>query len=279
VGDFTTVRQLSPEFARPIQRPTLPAGSAALKELYQLGQNRDAWTLWQVEFQNFVQPSVAEQFTDGLMRLGVQDHLDGIFMVSSLDQREKPEERSQYQTLKQQQAYWQALYPLPFIESISTWSQQRQLNPLLVAALIRQESRFEPDIRSSVGATGLMQVMPDTATWIAGHIKLKQYKLANPEDNIKLGTWYLDYTHEEYSNNSLLAVASYNAGPGAVGEWVAKNKISDPDEFVEAIPFPETRGYVKSVFENYWNYLRLYNPEISQRLAKYTPAHPIALRP
>ncbi len=270
VGDFTTVRQLNPEVVRSPQRPTLPAGSATLQELYQLGQNQDAWALWQAEFKAPNKPTVAEQFTDGALRLSVGDHLDGIFMVSSLAWREKPDERSQYQALKQQPAYWQALYPFPFLQPIEAWSQERQLNPLLVTALIRQESRFEPKIRSAVGATGLMQVMPETAAWIASKMKVKQYKLDQPEENIKFGTWYLDHTHEEYDNNSLFAIASYNAGPGAVGEWVDKNTISDPDQFVEAIPYPETKGYVKSVFENYWNYLRLYNPAISQQLAQTT---------
>lgn len=273
VGDFDSVRQLQPQVVRSEQPTPLPVGSATLQELYQLGQRQDAWALWQVEFKNPTQPTVAEQFTDGVLRLGVGDHLDGIFMLSSLAWREKPEERSQYQSLKQQPAYWQALYPFPFLQPIEAWSQERQLNPLLVTALIRQESRFEPKIRSVVGATGLMQVMPETASWIASQIKLKQYKLDKPEDNIKLGTWYLDYTHREYDNNSLFAIASYNAGPGAVAEWVDKNTLSDPDQFVEAIPYGETKGYVKSVFENYWNYLRLYNPEVSQQVAQASNHH------
>jgi soluble lytic murein transglycosylase len=217
---------------------------------------------------------VDEQFTDGLMRQAVGDNLDGIFMVSHLSQRENPEERQEYKQLKQEIGYWYALYPFPFLEPIESWSQERQLNPLLVTALIRQESRFMPDIKSSAGAVGLMQVMPDTGAWIAQKIKLKEYQLDNPDDNIKLGTWYLDYTHDEYANNSMLAVASYNAGPGAVGDWVAKKGIADPDQFVETIPYSETRGYVKSVFENYWNYLRLYNPEISQKLAQVSQSHP-----
>ena len=279
VGDFNSVRQLKPAVARPNARPDLPVGSTALKELFQLGQDRDAWKLWQVEFPDPMRPSVAEQFTDGVMRLSVGDYLDGIFMVSFLQERDKPEERAQYRSLKQQASYWQALYPFPFLEPIETWSQERQLNPLLVTALIRQESRFMPGIRSSVGATGLMQVMPDTGAWIAKQIKLKDYQLNDPDDNIKLGTWYLDYTHQEYSGNSMLAIASYNAGPGAVGGWVAKAGSQDPDVFVEKIPYTETKGYVKSVFENYWNYLRLYNPEISQKLTQVSQEHPAGTPP
>ncbi len=274
VGNFTSVRELDPKVARPAARPPIPTGSDTLKELYQIGQDRDAWALWQVEFNNKMQPTVAEQFTDGVMRLGIGDNLDGIFMVSFLSERENPKEREAYKSLKQDKSYWYALYPFPFLEEIESWSQERQLNPLLVTALIRQESRFMPGIVSSAGAKGLMQVMPDTGTWIAEKIKLKEFDLADPEDNIKLGTWYLDYTHAEYAGNSMLAIASYNAGPSAVGGWVTKKGIGDPDRFVETIPYDETRGYVKSVFGNYWNYLRLYNPEISQKVAQISTAHP-----
>ncbi|HEY9640269.1 MAG TPA: transglycosylase SLT domain-containing protein, partial [Coleofasciculaceae cyanobacterium] len=206
VGDFTTVRTQSPKITQAFQRSRPLSGSAATQELYLLGQNQDAWTLWQTEFGDRLQPTVAEQFTDGLMRLGVNDNLDGIFMLSSLSFREPPEEKSQYKTIREQAGYWQALYPFPFQEIIQRSAQERQLNPLLVTALIRQESRFESKIESSAGAVGLMQVMPETAEWVSQQTKLKTYKLDNPSDNIKMGTWYLDYTHREYNNNSLFAV-------------------------------------------------------------------------
>lgn len=279
VGDFTTVRSLSPNVVHAEQPPALLSGSDTLKELYQLCQNREAWKRWQVEFKNPVNPSLAEQFTDGLMRLGVGDNLDGIWMVSSLSKREKPEEKAQYQTLRKNITYWEAIYPFPYLETIVKWSGQQGLNSVLVTALIRQESRFMPNIKSAVGATGLMQVMPDTASWIAKQINLKSYSLENVSDNIRLGTWYLDHTHDEYKNNSLLAVASYNAGPGAVGDWVQRFGFSDPDAFVEKIPYSETQGYVKSVFENYWNYLRIYNPEVSELMAQHLATHQQGSKP
>ncbi|NJK27421.1 MAG: transglycosylase SLT domain-containing protein, partial [Coleofasciculaceae cyanobacterium SM2_3_26] len=270
VGDFQTVRQLNPAVVRSLHLDPPPAGSDLLQELYQLGQFRDAWMLWQVEFTNPKEPTVAEQFTDGLVRLGIGDNLDGMFMVSSLDFRDRPEEVAEVEALKQQPAYWEALYPFPYLELILRWSQERQLNPVLVTALIRQESRFMPAIESVAGAMGLMQVMPDTGSWVAGKIGLDAYALDNPDNNIQLGTWYLDYTHQEYSNNSLLAVASYNAGPGNVADWLARFGFDDPDVFVERIPFDETRDYVEKVFGNYWNYLRLYNPQIQEQLATLT---------
>ncbi len=279
VGDFTTVRNVTPEVVRPPVRSPLPAGSDTLKELHQLGQDWDAWANWQVEFKNRQEPTVAEQFTDGAIRLGVGDNLQGINQVWNLKHRETTEEQEQWQALRSQSAYWYTLFPLPFIEPVVNWSQQRQLNPLLVMALIRQESRFEPEIRSIAGATGLMQVMPGTGQWIADKIQLKDYNLKNPNDNVKLGTWYLDYTHQEYSNHSLLAVASYNAGPGNVAKWIREYSFTDADAFIEEIPFSETKGYVEAVFENYWNYLRLYNPEIGELLRKYGGSQGVLNKP
>jgi soluble lytic murein transglycosylase len=269
VGDFDDVRSHNPSVVLPHRRFPLPAGSATLQELYLLGQDQDAWALWQQEFKNKQNPTVAEQFTDGILRLGIGDNLDAIFMLTSLNWRDLPEEKAQVQALRQQDSYWQGVYPFPFANIIETWAIQRQLNPLLVTALIRQESRFEPKIRSVVGATGLMQVMPDTADWIVGQTGEAKANLEDPTDSVRLGTWYLDYTHREYNNNSLFAVASYNAGPGNVAEWISEGGYRHADEFVEKIPFPETKGYVEAVFGGYWNYLRLYNPEIAAQVAKY----------
>ncbi|MBW4611815.1 MAG: transglycosylase SLT domain-containing protein [Desmonostoc vinosum HA7617-LM4] len=275
VGNFDNVRQLNPEIVSP-ERPVPTAGSETFKELYLLGQDRDAWLQWQTEFQNKTQPTVAEQFTEGLMRLARGENISGIDQISKVEDQETPEQQAQYQTLSKQITYWQARYPFPYFQVIQKWSTERQLNPLLVTALIRQESRFEPKIKSIVGATGLMQVMPDTAKWIAPKIQLdsKQINLEDPNNNIMLGTWYLDHTHQQYNNNSLLAIASYNAGPGNVSKWLQTLSKEDPDEFVEEIPFDETKNYVRQVFGNYWNYLRLYNPEISSIVAKYSSQHP-----
>ncbi|MBC6476317.1 MAG: transglycosylase SLT domain-containing protein [Hormoscilla sp. GM102CHS1] len=272
VGDFKTMRKLKPQLDRLPVRSVLLAGSDTLKELYHLGQDTDAWKLWQVEFTNRSSRTVAEQFTDGLIRLAIEEHLEGIFMINSLSWRDEPAEREQVKMLKQQLAYWQALYPFPYLELILSWSEKYHLNSLLVVGLIRQESRFMEKIESPVGATGLMQVMPETGAWIADQINLTDYKLNKANDNIQLGTWYLDFTHWQYQNNSMLAVASYNAGTTNVDRWVERFGLRDPDRFVEFIPFGETKGYVKSVFGNYWNYARLYDPMISQQLAQLQSA-------
>ena len=275
VGNFDNVRVMNPEIITQ-ERPVPPAGSETFKELYLLGLDRDAWLQWQTEFQNKIQPTVAEQFTEGLMRLAKGENMIGIDKISKLEDREIPAEVAQYQALSKQISYWQARYPFPYLREIQKWSIERKLNPLLVTALMRQESRFEPKIKSVADATGLMQVLPSTAKWIAPQIKVdfKTINLENPNDNIMLGTWYLGHTHDQYNNNSLLAIASYNAGPGNVSKWLQTQTTKDPDEFVEQIPFDETKNYVRQVFGNYWNYLRLYNPEISGVVAKYSTTHP-----
>ncbi len=264
VGDFDSVWQLDPEVVKPQIRFAPPAGSQQFQELYQLGQDYEAKMLWQGEVGGKEELTVNEEFTDGLLMLNKQEYIQAIGKIWSLKLRSEPEEKEQWEILRQRPDYWQALFPFPYQEVILKWSEERQLNPLLVTSLIRQESRFEKEIRSSAGAVGLMQVLPSTGEWVAQKINLKDYSLTEPNDNVTIGTWFFKYTHQEYENNSLLAIASYNAGPGNVSKWLQEYAKEDPDVFVENIPFPETKGYVESVFGNYWNYLLIYNPEIKQ---------------
>ena len=106
-------------------------------------------------------------------------------------------------------------------------------------------------------ATGLAQLMPSTAEWVVKQVpEAAGRPLTDPDANLRLGAWYLAYTHKS-TGDSMHAVAAYNGGPGAVASW--KRKFSpDPDVFVEQIPYPETRDYVKKVFASAWNYARLY---------------------
>lgn len=267
VGDFNTIRTHQPELELPEERLPILAGSPTVQELYQLGQDEAAFLHWQMEIADRDELDPRKQFTDGVLHVANGHHLHGLDRVW----RSGDPDLGDF-SLQEKEEYWYALFPFPYNETISRWSQERQVNPLLSTALIRQESRFEPEIRSWAGAMGLMQVMPATAEWIAGQIQLSEYSLTDIEDNVKLGTWYLDYTHRKYANNSLLAVASYNAGPGNVSKWVGRYRLDDPDLFVENIPFNETHGYVKAVFGNYWNYLRLYDPAIATQLQELAQA-------
>lgn len=263
VGDFSTVRHQVPQVVK-INRIAPPGGSETFQELYKLGLEPEAWAQFQTEVGSKTNLTVADEFTSGLHKLYRGENLRGINQIWSLKDRQNPQEKQQWYQLQQTPEYWQALYPFPFESTILKWSKHRGLNPLLVTSLIRQESRFEPEIESSAGALGLMQVIPPTAQTSAKNIGLASYSMTKPEDNVNIGTYYLDLTHKKYHNNSMLAVASYNAGPNAVANWVNRYGLSDGDEFVEKIPYSETKGYVESVFENYWNYMLVYNPEVGK---------------
>ncbi|MEM6501544.1 MAG: transglycosylase SLT domain-containing protein [Cyanobacteria bacterium P01_C01_bin.89] len=266
VGDFSTVRQLRPKTQIPQVRSPLPIDDPVLQELYQLHQDQAAWEEWKAR-RNQRSPSIAEQFVDGTMRVKIGDYLNGIFLISNLAWRDLPEEKADYKQLSQTDAYWYALYPFPYAKEITVAAQNRNFHPMLVTGLIRQESRFEKDIESVAGALGLMQVLPTTGDWGAKEIGLGKFDLRNPTDNLALGTWFLDYTHQEYDGNSMYAIASYNAGPGNIAKWIKRFNPQDLDEFVEKIPFPETRNYVKAVLGNYWNYVRLYDAETQSLIA------------
>ena len=264
VGDFNNVGQKQVSIETPSQDPQPTAGSDLFKELAQLGQWSDADRLWAGEMQGKDSRSVNETFTDSLLLAKRGRFLEASNAIVTLRKRQDPKDQKDWQVLRQQSTYWYTLFPFFYEPIILKWSTKRNLNPLLVIGLMRQESGFQADIKSPVGALGLMQIMPATAKWINAKVNLPQFSLTKPEDNINLGTWYLNYTHQQYKNDSMLAVASYNAGPGNVSRWLKQYGLQDHDTFVENIPFPETKNYVESVFGNYWNYLRLYNPEVVQ---------------
>ncbi len=266
VADFEQMRPQSPVLDLTKNYSPLPMGSEALQELYFLGQYDEAWLLLQSEIEQPQQLSVNEQFTEGLLKLELGHYSEGMQEIWELTKRETPQELRQWRALRQTEAYWHGLFPFPYQQQIRQYATKEQINPLLVISVMRKESTFDPDINSAVGAVGLMQIVPPTAQWVAEQIQLANYSLTNPEDNIKIGTWYLKHNHHRYQNDSLLAVASYNAGTSNVNAWLEISEIGDRDLFVEQIPFAETKDYVEGVFGNYWNYLRLYNPEIRQKI-------------
>ena len=266
VGDFSSLRQRNPELDFTPIYASLPMGSEALQELYFLGQYRDAWTLLQSEIEHPQQLSVNEQFTEGLLLLKLGQIRQGIKQILDLAERESPQDRQEWSALRKSPAYWHGLFPFPYRQEILQYSQQEKINPLLMISVMRKESTFAPEIDSAVGAVGLMQIVPPTAEWVTEQINLEHYTLTKPEDNIKIGSWYLAHNHHRYDNSSLLAVASYNAGTGNVNQWIARYDLADSDRFVAAIPFAETQDYVEGVFGNYWNYLRLYNPQLKAKI-------------
>ena len=267
VGDFDKLRPLTPNIDLSSVYHPLAVGSAVLQELYLLGQHYDAYVMLQKEIELPQQLSVNEQFSEGVLKIALGEFSGGMQKIWDLTRRETPQELKQWKALRQTTAYWHGLFPFPYQEQIIKYANQEDINPLLTISVMRKESTFDPEIDSVVGAVGLMQIVPPTADWVANQIDLPQYSLTDPEDNIRIGTWYLTHNHHRYEDNSLYAVASYNAGTGNVNDWLTRYDTKDLDRFVEQIPFPETKDYVEGVFGNYWNYLRLYNPEIRQKMS------------
>lgn len=155
-------------------------------------------------------------------------------------------------------------YPLAYWDAVQQKTLERGVDPYLVLALIRQESLFNARARSPAAAFGLMQLIVPTAARVAKQIGLPaptQEKLFEPELNLTLGTQYLKDLLERYSNNWFKAIAAYNAGEAAVDRWEREIATDDIEEFVERIPYVETRGYVKLVLRNHRIYKRLYEPQ------------------
>jgi len=152
-------------------------------------------------------------------------------------------------------------YPLAFWQLIQQKAQQRGLDPYLVLALIRQESLFDARARSPAAALGLMQLLQPTAARVAKQIGIAvptPDMLFDPDVNLTLGTQYLKDLLARYSNNRQKAIAAYNAGESAVDRWEKEISTDDIEEFVERIPYVETRGYVKLVLRNQQIYKSLY---------------------
>lgn len=154
---------------------------------------------------------------------------------------------------------WNVAYPTGLLPTIKL-QDVKGVDPYLIAAIIREESQYDVKAVSRVGAIGLMQVMPATANTVAQRVGLPavgREDLFDQETNIRIGVRYVEQLLEQFSGNLVYTIASYNAGPLAVGNWIAQYREQTQDEFVELIPYQETRQYVKRVLRSYREYIRL----------------------
>jgi len=155
----------------------------------------------------------------------------------------------------------QRFYPYPYQELISENSDIYQVDPYLVLAIIKTESRFFAGARSRVGAIGLMQIMPETGKWIAEKMRIAEFaadKLYEPRYNIPMGIWYVSYLYEIFDQNTIKAVAAYNAGATKVKRWLQEGLWSGDIRDLKQIPYQETRKYVDQVLFNYQVYKYIY---------------------
>lgn len=152
-------------------------------------------------------------------------------------------------------------FPYGYKDFVAMYSSQNNLDPLFVLAVIREESSFKADAVSFAGALGLMQIIPSTGKSIANQLGTKNFSqsmLLDPETNIKMGTFYLKQMLDNFDQNKYFALGAYNGGPRAMEKWVSSRGNMDIDEFIETIPYDETRNYIKKVMGSYHLYKLLY---------------------
>ncbi|HHW55929.1 MAG: lytic transglycosylase domain-containing protein [bacterium] len=155
---------------------------------------------------------------------------------------------------------WRLLYPIHYQEIIFRCGREFGVDPFLITAVIRVESKYYPRALSPAGAVGLMQIMPETGQWVAEKLELENFTpdlLYEPEINIRIGTWYLASLQEEFGDLNLV-LAAYNGGRGNVKRWLEKQRAEGQAAGLEGFPFPETRSYVVKVLHNYKRYREIY---------------------
>ncbi len=162
---------------------------------------------------------------------------------------------------------WLAAYPTPYSGVVHREAEEHAIDPHLVWAVMRQESAFRVRARSHARALGLMQVLYPTAKLVArSYLREREPKksyVMTPRGNVHYGAAYLRHLIDRFDGHLALAIAGYNAGPGAVERWLKKFGALDSDEFVEEIPYDETRGYTRKVLRSYAVYRSLYGPELA----------------
>lgn len=154
---------------------------------------------------------------------------------------------------------WKNLYPLAYRDLVWENSDKFEVDPYLTLAIMRIESKFNPEAISKKGARGLMQLMPETANWIGkqNNLVIEDEDLFKPDVNIPLGTWYLNHLIKQFGEE-VIAIAAYNAGQGNVHRWLEEGTWDGTIEDVQNIPFSETRSYLMRVKVAWWKYKDIY---------------------
>jgi soluble lytic murein transglycosylase len=156
---------------------------------------------------------------------------------------------------------WESLFPRPYWDELKRDAQANHLDPFLVASLIRQESEFNPQAISSANAMGLMQLLPQVGKGLAKEMKIRHFssdQLLSADTNLRLGTKYFKHMVDHYDGQAEYALAAYNAGEDRVDQWRKDGNFKSVEEFVESIPFTETREYVQAIMRNAVLYKLLY---------------------
>jgi soluble lytic murein transglycosylase len=156
--------------------------------------------------------------------------------------------------------FWELAYPRPYSATVEAVAAEFDLDPLLLWAVMREESRYDPEALSYVGARGLMQVMPPTQDWIAEQWgeEIPPGAAFNPETNVRMGAWFLRFLFDYFEDDLELTLAAYNGGAGSVDIWLDDPRVSNRDDFLRWIGYGETREYLSKVGLSYQVYQELY---------------------
>lgn len=231
----------------------LASGDAELDRLWRLNLKEEAWETWRTRRG---QPELKDSralLLEGRLRQAVGDDWTGLHQLEQASAQLRPDQCELLPAIEQ------GLHPLRFGDDFAAGAAGARLHPTVPLGVARQESRFTPGVSSAAGAVGLMQLLPSTASELAGR-PITAEALKEPALNTALGSRYLRQLLDQAKGNPFLAVASYNAGPGAAQGWVTPLLQASPELWVEAIPFPETRLYVKKVLGNIWSYQQTRQP-------------------
>jgi soluble lytic murein transglycosylase len=178
--------------------------------------------------------------------------------------------------------FWELLFPMPFRRDLVLQSTASDLDPHMVAGLVRQESEFNPRVISRKNAYGLTQIVPSTGRELARKAGIRGFStsmLFQPATNLQLGTRYIRSLLSQWDGKWEQTLASYNAGKSRVLKWITWGDYREPAEFVETIPFTETREYVQSVFRNAAAYRRIYGTKLSAEVAPAVQVQKVVAKP
>jgi len=226
----------------------LNSAQSFVNTLWRLGLKRQAWETWRSGIDpNTPQPK-PEQLVEGRLRLAVGDSW------MALDQLRWLSLRWRSASCRERIDLHHSQHPKIFKEVLRPAASAQQLPLELLLAVSKQESRFASGVTSTAGAIGLMQLMPATARDVA-EAPLTEDEIREPKQNAALGAAYLRQLLSHWRGDPFRSIASYNAGPGAVGSWSTQGLNDAPALWVERIPYPETRYYTKKVLDNFFGYL------------------------
>ena len=170
-------------------------------------------------------------------------------------------------------AFWQLSYPRPYLPTVESAAAEFEVDPLLIWALMRAESRYDADAFGYTGERGLMQILPSTQVWVAEQLgeDISPGDAYAPENNIRMAAWLLHFLLDYFDGDTELAILAYNGGAGSVDTWQDDPLVSDNDDLLRWIGFGQTREYLERVSLYYRIYQELYAGSLGTEQAPGEP--------